>query len=163
MDRTLGLGITKGAEFMLWVSVGAYAGYVMFGYWADVYGRRIMFASFTSAMAIMIPIFIWAVSNGGTTILPIVAVVLGFSTGYYGGYGSLYSEQFSTDIRATATSFCLNTGRLANFAGPLLIPWLIPKVGFNLAMGVASLALLLAAIVVMMLKETKGKEITARD
>jgi dipeptide/tripeptide permease len=54
-------------------------------------------------------------------------------------------------------------GRLANFAGPLLIPWLIPRVGFGMAMGVASLALVLAAIVVMQLKETKGKEITARD
>ena len=163
MDRTLGLGITKGAEFMLWVSVGAYGGYIMFGYWADVYGRRIMFATFTVAMAIMIPIFIWTVSNGGTAFLPIVAVVLGFSTGYYGGYGSLYAEQFSTDIRATASSFCLNMGRLANFVGPLLIPWLIPRVGFSMAMGVASLALILAAIVVMLLKETRGKEITARD
>ena len=163
MDRTLGLGITKGAEFMLWVSIGAYAGYIMFGYWADVYGRRVMFAAFTTAMAIMIPIFIWTVSNGGTAYLPIVAIVLGFSTGYYGGYGSLYSEQFSTDVRATASSFCLNMGRLANFAGPLLIPWLIPRVGFGMAMGVASLALVLAAIVVMQLKETKGKEITARD
>ena len=163
MDRTLQLGITKGAEFMIWTSIGALIGYVIYGYLSDIYGRRIMFAIFTVGMAIIIPIFIFTVSHGGVAYLPIVALVLGFSTGYYGGYGAIYAEQFSTDIRATGSSFCLNTGRLANFVGPLLIPVLIPLIGFNMAMGIASLALVIAAILVMMMKETKGKDITAQD
>lgn len=163
MDRTLGLGITKGAEFMIWTSIGALAGYISLGFLSDIYGRRITFAAFTISMAIMIPVFIYTVNVSGLNYLPFVALVLGFSTGYYGGYGALYAELFSTEVRATAIAFCQNTGRLANFIGPLLIPFLIPRIGFNLSMGVASFALVIAAVIVMFLRETKGIEITSQD
>jgi len=154
-----GLGITKGAEFMLWNSFGALFGYIVFGYWADRYGRRIMFSIFTIAMGIMLPVYIFSVSHGGVAYLPVIGVVLGFFTGYYGGYGALFSELFPTEIRSTAAGFCYNFGRASVFIGPLLIPYLIPKIGFDMAMGVASLSYFIAAILVMMLKETKGIEI----
>jgi MFS family permease len=163
MDRMLGLGITKGAEFMIWTSIGALAGYCSFGYLSDRYGRRIVFASFCIGMALMIPVFIVAVTQSGLAYLPFVALVLGYSTGYYGGYGALYAEMFATDIRATGISFCQNMGRLAIFAGPLLIPYLIPRIGFKLSIGVASLSLVIAAGIVMLLRETKGIDITAQD
>lgn len=163
MDRQLGLGITKGAEFMIWTSIGALAGYISFGYLSDYYGRRIVFAGFCISMALMIPVFIVAVSQSGLAYLPIVALVLGYSTGYYGGYGAIYAEMFTTDIRATGIAFCQNMGRLAIFVGPLLIPYLIPRIGFNLAIGVASLSLVIAAGIVMLLKETKGIDITAQN
>ena len=163
MDRTLKLGITKGAEFMIWTSIGALAGYCSFGYLSDRYGRRIVFACFCIGMALMIPVFIIAVTQSGLAYLPFVGLVLGYSTGYYGGYGALYAEMFATDIRATGISFCQNMGRLAIFAGPLLVPYLIPRIGFKLSIGVASLSLVIAAGIVMLLRETKGIEITAQD
>jgi MFS family permease len=163
MDRTLKLGITKGAEFMIWTSIGALAGYCSFGYLSDLYGRRIVFASFCIGMALMIPVFIFSVTHSGLAYLPFVGLVLGYSTGYYGGYGALYAEMFATDIRATGISFCQNMGRLAIFAGPLLIPYLIPRIGFKQSIGVASLSLVIAAVLVMLLKETKGINITAQD
>lgn len=163
LDKTLGLGITKGAEFMIYTSIGALFGYNVFGYYSDIYGRRIMFAVFSIAMAVMIPVFIFTVMGGGVAYLPIVAIALGFSTGYYSGYGALYSELFPTDIRATASAFCINLGRASLFVGPVLIPYLIPRVGFDMAMGVASLSFLVAAGLVMLLRETKGIEITAND
>jgi MFS family permease len=163
MDRTLKLGITKGALFMIWTSLGALAGYCSFGYLSDRFGRRMTFAAFCVAMALMIPVFIASVTHSGLAYLPIVGLVLGYSTGYYGGYGALYAEMFATDVRATGISFCQNMGRLAIFTGPLLIPWLIPRIGFKLSIGVASLSLIIAAVLVMFLKETKGIEITAQD
>jgi hypothetical protein len=114
-------------------------------------------------MALMIPVFIVAVTQSGLAYLPFVGLVLGYSTGYYGGYGALYAEMFATDIRATGISFCQNMGRLAIFAGPLLVPYLIPRIGFKLSIGVASLSLVIAAGIVMLLRETKGIEITAQD
>jgi MFS family permease len=163
MDRTLRLSMTKGAEFMIWTSIGALAGYCSFGYLSDLYGRRIVFASFCIGMALMIPVFIVAVTQSGLAYLPFVALALGYSTGYYGGYGALYSEMFATDIRATGISFCQNVGRLAIFIGPLLIPYLIPRIGFKLSIGIASLSLVIAAGIVMSLPETMGIDITAQD
>lgn len=163
MDRALGLGITKGAEFMIWTSIGAFGGYISLGYLSDIYGRRITFASFCIAMACMIPVFIYTVSSSGLAYLPVVALALGYSTGYYGGYGALYAELFSTEIRSTGIAFCQNMGRLAIFVGPLLIPYLIPRIGFNLSIGLASLSLLITAWIVMLLRETKGIDITSQD
>lgn len=163
MDKTLGLGITKGAEFMLWNSFGALFGYIVYGYWSDRYGRRRLFAIFTTAMGIMLPVYIFAVTHGGVAYLPVIGIVLGFFTGYYGGYGALFAELFPTDIRSTAAAFCYNLGRASVFIGPLIIPVLIPKIGFDMAMGVAALAYFVAAGLVMLLPETKGIEITARD
>lgn len=163
IDRTLKLGITKGAEFMIWTSLGALFGYLTFGVWADRYGRRPLFTAFFICMGIMIPVFIYTISTSGLSYLPFVGIALGYFTGYYSGYGALFSELYSTDIRATGVSFCYNGGRAAVFVGPIIITYLIPKIGFDLAMASASLAFVVAAALVLMMKETKGIEITAHD
>ena len=49
---------------------------------------------------------IYTVSSSGLAYLPVVALALGYSTGYYGGYGALYAELFSTKIRSTGIVFC---------------------------------------------------------
>lgn len=161
IDRTLKLGITKGAEFMIWTSLGALFGYMTFGLWADRYGRRPLFAIFFIAMALVIPLFLYAINASGLAYLPLIGIVLGYFTGYYSGYGALFSELYSTDVRATGAGFCYNVGRAAVFVGPLLISYLIPKVGFDMAIGSASLSFIIAAALVLMLRETKGTEITA--
>lgn len=45
----------------------------------------------------------------------------------------------------------------------MIITYLIPKVGFSLAINSAALAFIVAAVLVMLMKETKGIEITALD
>jgi MFS family permease len=163
IDRTLNTGITKGAEFMIWTSIGAFFGYLFFGVMSDRFGRRPMFATFFVAMGVMISVFIYSVTTSGMAYFPIVGILLGFFTGYYSGYGALFSELYSTDIRSTGAGFLINSGRAAVFAGPIIITYLIPKIGFSLAINTAALAFIVAAITVMLMKETKGIEITSLD
>lgn len=163
IDKTLQLGITKGAEFMIWTSIGALFGYMTFGIWADRYGRRPLFAIFFIAMALVIPLFIYAITTSGLKYLPLIGIILGYFTGYYSGYGALFSELYNTEVRATGAGFCYNVGRAAVFVGPIIISYLIPKVGFDLAIGSASLSFIVAAVLVLMLRETKGTQITAND
>ena len=163
IDKTLSLGITKGAIFMVWTSIGAFFGYLLFGLLADRYGRRPIFAIFFVAMAAMISVFVYSVSHSGLTYFPIVGIALGFFTGYYSGYGALFSELYSTDARATGAGFLYNGGRAVVFVGPIIITYLIPKIGFGLAINSASLAFIVAAVLVMMMKETRGIEITTLD
>lgn len=163
IDRTLNVGITKGAEFMIWTSIGAFFGYLLFGVCADRFGRRPTFAVFFVAMGVMITVFIYAVTTSGLTYLPLVGIALGFFTGYYSGYGALFSELYSTDVRATGAGFLYNGGRAAVFVGPMIITYLIPKVGFSLAINSAALAFVVAAVLVMLMKETRGIEISTLD
>lgn len=163
IDKTLNVGITKGAEFMIWTSIGAFFGYLLFGAFADRVGRRPTFAVFFVAMGIMITVFIYTVTSTGLTYLPFVGIALGFFTGYYSGYGALFSELYSTEVRATGAGFLYNGGRAAVFVGPMIITYLIPKVGFSLAINSAALAFVVAAVFVLLMKETKGIEIATLD
>ena len=163
IDKTLNVGITKGALFMVWTSIGAFFGYLLFGVCADRFGRRPTFAIFFIAMGVMLTVFIYAVTTTGMTYFPIVGIMLGFFTGYYSGYGALFSELYPTSIRATGAGFLYNGGRAAVFVGPMIITSLIPMVGFSLAINSAALAYVVAAVLVMMMKETKGIEIATLD
>ena len=111
----------------------------------------------------MITVFIYTVTSTGLTYLPLVGIALGFFTGYYSGYGALFSELYSTDVRATGAGFLYNGGRAAVFVGPMIITYLIPKVGFSLAINSAALAFVVAAVFVLLMKETKGIEIATLD
>jgi MFS family permease len=163
IDKTLNVGITKGALFMVWTSIGAFVGYLLFGVFADRYGRRPMFTIFFAGMAVMISVFIYSVTNSGLAYFPIVGIVLGFFTGYYSGYGALFSELYSTNMRATGAGLLINIGRAVVFLGPIIVTYLIPRIGFSLAINSAALAFVAAAVFVLMMKETRGIEITSLD
>lgn len=163
IDKTLNVGITKGTLFMVWTSIGAFVGYLLFGVFADRYGRRPMFTIFFAGMAVMISVFIYSVSNSGLAYFPIVGIILGFFTGYYSGYGALFSELYSTNMRATGAGLLINIGRAVVFLGPIIVTYLIPRIGFSLAINSAALAFVAAAVFVLMMKETRGIEITSLD
>lgn len=163
IDKTLNVGITKGAMFMAWTSLGAFAGYLLFGVFADRYGRRPMFTAFFAGMAVMISVFIYSVKTSGLAYFPIVGIALGFCTGYFSGYGALFSELYPTNIRASGAGLLINIGRAAVFIGPILITYLIPRIGFSMAMNSAALAFIFAAAFVLMMKETRGIEMTSLD
>lgn len=163
IDKTLNVDITKGAMFMAWTSLGAFVGYLLFGVFADRYGRRPMFTAFFAGMAVMISVFIYSVKTSGLAYFPIIGIALGFCTGYYSGYGLFFSELYPTNIRASGVGLLLNIGRAAVFVGPILMTYLIPRIGFSMAMNSAALAFVFAAAFVLMMKETRGIEITSLD
>lgn len=161
LDNTLKLGIAKSASFLVWTGLGAMVGYIFFGVLSDRYGRRPIFSLFFAGMAAMVPIFTWTVTSHGITYLVPASLFLGFFTGYFSGYGAWYSELYPTRLRATASGFLFNAGRAAIFIGPVVVAKLIPVVGFTMAISTAAVGYFLAAFLVFILQETKGRDLTA--
>src|SRR5437764_5471068 len=105
-----GMTITKSAQWLIGLQLGAFAGYISFGWIADRIGRRPAFTLFMIGAAVAVPLFPFG-ARSALTLLIIGPLVGYFGHGYFSMFGATLSELFPTRIRATAQGFCYNAGR----------------------------------------------------
>jgi MFS family permease len=154
-----GLSVVKTSAWMIPLQLGALAGYASFGFLADRWGRRPVFAAFVVAAAALVPIY------GGAARWPAALLLLGPAVGYFGhGYfsvfGALLAELFPGEIRATAQGLCYNAGRAAAALAPIAIGALADRYGIGAALGLTSAFFLAGAALVWRLPETRAAELT---
>jgi MFS family permease len=153
-----GLTVTKSAAWLILLQVGAFFGYVSFGWFADRFGRRLAFTAFMIAAAAVVPLFAFG-ARSPLTLLIIGPLVGYFCHGYFSLFGAMLAELFPTRIRASAQGFCYNAGRLASAAAPLAIGAAAQKHGLGLAIAVDAMFFAVGAVLVWLLPETKGAEL----
>lgn len=157
-----GLTLTRSAAWMIAVQLGAFAGYLSFGWIADSIGRRPAFTIFMIGAAIVVPVFAFSARSG--LVLLVVGPLVGFfGSGYFSMFGALLSELFPTRIRASAQGFCYNIGRLASAAAPYLIGLAAETRGLGLALAITSLFFAVGGILVWTLPETRGTDLEALE
>ncbi|MFP5247699.1 MAG: MFS transporter, partial [Thermoanaerobaculia bacterium] len=129
-----GLTITKSAAWLIVLQLGAFFGYVSFGWIADKIGRRPAFTFFMIAATAVVPIFAFG-ARSPMTLLLIGPLVGYFAHGYFSLFGAMLAELFPTRIRASAQGFCYNAGRLVSAAAPYAIGAAATKygLGFSIA------------------------------
>ena len=140
------------------VQLGAYAGYLTFGFIADRLGRRQAFVLFMIGAAVLAPVY------GQFARSPLVLMLAGpllgyFASGHFSMFGGFVAELFPTRIRATGQGTSYNIGRMAGAVAPYVIGAVatIPGVGIGLALGVTSAFFLLAAVLVFTLPDRSGQ------
>ncbi len=154
-----GLTLTKSAKWMVLVQIGAFFGYVTFGWIADRIGRRPAFTLFMVAATIVVPLYAMAPSE---TMLTFVGPLVGFfGSGYFSVFGALFSELYPTAIRGTAQGFCYNAGRLVSAAAPFAIGLAAARSGLGLAIGINASFFAVAGLLVWLLPETRGTDLEA--
>ena len=153
-----GLTVTKSAAWLILLQVGAFAGYISFGWFADRFGRRLAFTVFMIAATAVVPIFAFGVRSP-ITLLTIGPLVGYFAHGYFSLFGAMLAELFPTRFRASAQGFCYNGGRLASAAAPFAIGAAARRYGLGLAIAVDALFFGVGAVLVWLLPETKGAEL----
>lgn len=152
----VGLG-PKGFIWLIPVNIGAFIGCNVFGWISDRYGRRPVFVSFLIATAVVVYFFGQAKTLNMVLLLgPLVGF---FGTGFYSGFGALFSEIFPTRARGTAQGFCYNFGRGISFFAPPLVGYIASLYGYGPALITVSAFAVLAAITVLTFPETRGKEL----
>jgi MFS family permease len=138
-------------------NAGAVAGYVVFGFLADIWGRKpTTMVYFLGALALVPMLFLW---TQDLALLLVAAAALGwFATGQYSWMAAWLPELFPTRIRATGAAFVFNAPRFVAWVGPLISSTLITAVG-----GYTEAALAITAIYILglaaapFLPETLGK------
>lgn len=157
LREQVGIELIKSMEYLILSQMGAALGYLLYGYIQDAIGRRKAWIVFINMYGIFIIAYSFLTHD--PVLLLIFAFPLGFSTGFWSGFGAILSEIFPTEVRATGTGFCFNMGRTINIVSPIIVAYLatvFPDVGWA-AIGIASITAFLTNAIIWRLPETRGK------
>ncbi len=159
MEGGAGLSIVKSSAWIVPMQIGAFFGYLLFGFLADRFGRRPTFIAFLVAAALLVPLYgqlarqeLWLFILG-----PLIGF---FGHGYFSVFGAMLAELFPTRVRATAQGLTYNVGRAFSAVAPFLIGALSDIYGIGSALGLTAFFFLLGAVVMFLMPETKGRELT---
>jgi MFS family permease len=153
-----GLSLAKTTSFFLVLCGGKWFGYALFGFFADVYGRRRPYFAYLLIAALLVPVY-------GMVRTPFWLLVLGplvgfFGIGFFSGFAAIASEIFPGEIRATAMGLSYNIGRGLSAAAPFAVGALALSYGIGPAFSLPAAAYLLAALLSLLLPETRGQPLT---
>ena len=153
-----GMGVVGSLPWIIPVQLGAYAGYLTFGFIADRIGRRQAFVLYMIAAAILVPIY------GQMARSPFILLALGpligyFGYGYFSMFGGFVAELYPASVRATGQGTSYNIGRMAGAIAPYTIGLIatLPGIGIGLALSVTSAFFLAAAALVFTLPNRSGQ------
>ncbi|HVG67054.1 MAG TPA: MFS transporter [Gaiellales bacterium] len=155
----VGLSSATMSQFVIFMQVGMWLGYISFGYIADAIGRKRAYVLFVLTAALLLPLY--GVLRTPWMLLLLGPLVAFFGTGYYSGVGAVIAELYPTSVRATAAGVCYNVGRIASAAAPFVVGSMAASQGFGVAFGIAGGAFALAALAWIGIPDTANRELTA--
>jgi MFS family permease len=157
-----GMGVVGSLPWIIPVQLGAYFGYLTFGFIADKIGRRQAFVLYMVCAAVLVPIY------GQMARSPFILLALGpligyFGYGYFSMFGGFVAELYPAAVRATGQGTSYNIGRMAGAIAPFTIGVIatLPGIGIGLALSVTSAFFLLAAALVFTLPDRSGQALEA--
>lgn len=157
-----GMTLLRSMSWIIPMQIGAYFGYLSFGFIADWLGRRRTFVIFLSVAALLVPIYGQLARN--PTVLMLLGPLLGFAGhGFFSVFGSFLAELFPTAARATGQGLAYNVGRGLGALAPFTIGTLasMPQFGIGTALALTSAFFLAGALLIYTLPDTSGKPLEA--
>jgi len=144
---------------MIW-SLGGIAGYIAFGFIADIVGRRptvILYAVGTISAALTLYLGLTSYEPYYPVVLPIFGF---FVFGTFTGFAVYLPELFPTHVRSTGVGFTTGAARVVTSFGPLVAGLLVSVFGsFNKVTAFMSCFALFSIIAMFIGRETKGQEL----
>ena len=142
---------------MLW-SLGGIAGYIAFGFIADLIGRRstvMLYSVGTIVFGLILYLALPEYQPWYPRILPIFGF---FVFGVFSGYAVYLPELFPTHIRSTAVGFCTGSARIITSFGPLVAGLLVGAFGgsFNRVTAFMTCFALVSIVAMLLGRETRG-------
>ncbi|WP_326724435.1 MULTISPECIES: MFS transporter [unclassified Streptomyces] len=154
-----GLSVVGTGGYLTFLISGAFLGYLTGGYLTDKLGRKrnILLFAILSALCILAYANI---PSGANTLLLVLGFPLGFCmSAIFSGFGSFLSELYPTAVRGTGQGFTYNTGRAVGAAFPTTVGFLADSWGVGGALVFGAIGYALAAVALIGLPETRGKEL----
>jgi MFS family permease len=139
------------------LNAGALAGYFAFGFLADRFGRKPIFALMNGGSLIMMPLT-FLFPHNYETVLALLPALGFFSKGLFGGFPLYLPELFPTGIRSTGAGFCYNAGRIVASGSPFITGTLVAAFA-SFGQAASAIALVYAAglLIIPFAHETKDR------
>ncbi len=153
-----GMGIVKSMSWIVPMQLGAYLGYLTFGFLANRLGRKVTFISFLAIAAILVPVY-GQIAHSPLLLLALGPLVGFFGHGYFSIFGSMLAELYPTSVRSTGQGFCYGAGRGSSALAPFTIGALADRVGIGSALALTSAFFVLGAGLVLLLPTAEGREL----
>lgn len=156
-DGGRGLNIVQTASWTALMQTGTFLGYICFGIIADISSRKWTYIGYLTVAAVLVPLY--AGSSSAMLVLWLGPLVGFFGTGYFAGFSVMASENFPYAVRGIALGFCYNLGRVVSASAPLAIGRAANHAGIGAALSLTSVGFLLAALLALGVRETRGTEL----
>ena len=155
-----GMTILRSMSWIIPMQIGAYLGYLSFGFIADRIGRRRAFILYMAVAAVLVPIYGQLARS--PNVLMALGPIVGFvGYGFFSMFGSFLAELFPTAVRATGQGLAYNVGRGLGALAPFTIGAVatIPGFGIGTALALTSAFFLTGALLVLTLPDTSGRRL----
>ncbi|MFE0389017.1 MFS transporter [Streptomyces bungoensis] len=154
-----GLSVVGTGGYLTFLISGAFLGYLTGGHLTDRLGRRRNIWLFALLSAVCVLAYA-NIPHGADTLLLVLGFPLGFCmSAIFSGFGSYLSELYPTAVRGTGQGFTYNTGRAVGAVFPTVVGFLADGWGVGGALVFGALGYGLAALALLGLPETRGKEL----
>ncbi|MFF8969518.1 MFS transporter [Streptomyces sp. NPDC014995] len=154
-----GLSVVNTGGYLTFLISGAFLGYLTGGHLTDRLGRRRNIWLFALLSAVCIVAYA-NIPSGADTLLLVLGFPLGFCmSAIFSGFGSFLSELYPTAVRGTGQGFTYNTGRAVGAVFPTTVGFLADSWGVGGALVFGAVGYGLAALALLGLPETRGKEL----
>jgi MFS family permease len=165
LEQERGLAVVSTTLGVVLIQLGDFTGYTTFGFVAEKLGRRPAFTIYSFIMAISISMITicWNQIAAIPNLILVFMFLTGFGTGFFGGFGSLFSELFPTKIRNTGVGTVFNLARGAQFVTPVLITLVATYYDLSYGIAIAAIFAFLVGIWIWVFPETKGTAINELD
>jgi MFS family permease len=155
-----GLGVVRTSAWIFVMQIGAFLGYLTFGWMADRFGRRPSFAVYVALAALLTPLYgllpRWTGASAGVYLLALGPLIGFFGTGYFSLFGTVLAELYPTEIRGAGQGFAYNFGRGLSALAPYAVGFIADRTGLGAALALNSAFFLIGAGLVFTLPETKN-------
>lgn len=141
------------------LNAGALLGYFGFGFLADRFGRKPVFALMSAGGLILIPAT-FLFSHSYTVALLLLPILGFFTKGIFGGFPLYFPELFPTRLRSTGAGFCYNAGRIVASLSPFMTGTLVSTFGsFGVAASTIAGIYLVGLAILPFAIETRGRSL----
>jgi sugar phosphate permease len=156
-----GLSSLNTGSYLLIHILGAFVGFIVGAYLADLIGRKRTFI--VSAVGSVICLIIYLAAPISDGLMLVLGAPLGFILYMmFSAMGPFMTELYPTEVRGAGQGFCYNSGRAIGALFPALVGFLSGKLGLGGAILLfALLAYGLMLLALTMLPETKGRSLGA--